>query len=223
MSSRAQEIGLHPVHFKKAPGLPHAGEGPDPAAAAAAFPDFCGGVIEKKLVRKQLFPWNHAAVSQNGENKIFAFSRTVILSSSSIKKKSPFFFLEKFKQSRFLFSRRSSRFFLTPVLPLFYCLLNYPVYVITRCFSLGSAQLGPFTTEPLLTGGPVLQFEKSSRLSREAEDQLKVIPKFCFPDSLNWEPSSHMPRSGQTRQPTKGTQSNRSKSTRDKTLQPYIC
>uniref|UniRef100_H2T198 DENN domain containing 2C n=1 Tax=Takifugu rubripes TaxID=31033 RepID=H2T198_TAKRU len=36
-------------------------------------------------------------------------------------------------------------------------------------------------------------FEKSSRLSREAEDQLKVIPKFCFPDSLNWEPSSHMP------------------------------
>lgn len=92
MPSRAQEIGLHPVHFKKAPGLPHAGEGPDPAAAAAAFPDFCGGVIEKKLVRKQLFPWNHAAVSQNGENKIFAFSRTVILSSSSIKKKVTFFF-----------------------------------------------------------------------------------------------------------------------------------
>ncbi|XP_059189750.1 DENN domain-containing protein 2C isoform X2 [Centropristis striata] len=36
-------------------------------------------------------------------------------------------------------------------------------------------------------------FEKSSRLSREAEDQLKVIPKFCFPDSQDWKPSSHGP------------------------------
>ncbi|XP_044206777.1 DENN domain-containing protein 2C isoform X2 [Thunnus albacares] len=36
-------------------------------------------------------------------------------------------------------------------------------------------------------------FEKSSRLSREAEDQLKVIPKFCFPDSQDWKPSAHMP------------------------------
>uniref|UniRef100_A0A8D0DER1 DENN domain containing 2C n=1 Tax=Sander lucioperca TaxID=283035 RepID=A0A8D0DER1_SANLU len=38
------------------------------------------------------------------------------------------------------------------------------------------------------------QFPKlSSRLSKEAEDQLKVIPKFCFPDSQDWNPSSHMP------------------------------
>ncbi|XP_068997308.1 DENN domain-containing protein 2C isoform X1 [Embiotoca jacksoni] len=36
-------------------------------------------------------------------------------------------------------------------------------------------------------------FEKSSRLSREAEDQLRVIPKFCFPDALDWKPSAHMP------------------------------
>ncbi|KAG7519749.1 hypothetical protein JOB18_015365 [Solea senegalensis] len=36
-------------------------------------------------------------------------------------------------------------------------------------------------------------FEKSSRVSREAEDQLRVIPKFCFPDSLDWKPSAHMP------------------------------
>ncbi|KAF0036736.1 hypothetical protein F2P81_012048 [Scophthalmus maximus] len=36
-------------------------------------------------------------------------------------------------------------------------------------------------------------FEKSSRPSREAEDQLRVIPKFCFPDSLDWKPSAHMP------------------------------
>ncbi|XP_029290819.1 DENN domain-containing protein 2C isoform X2 [Cottoperca gobio] len=36
-------------------------------------------------------------------------------------------------------------------------------------------------------------FEKSSRLSREAEDQLKVIPKFCFPDAQDWKPSAHTP------------------------------
>ncbi|XP_078110543.1 DENN domain-containing protein 2C isoform X1 [Sander vitreus] len=36
-------------------------------------------------------------------------------------------------------------------------------------------------------------FEKSSRQTKEAEDQLKVIPKFCFPDSQDWKPSSHMP------------------------------
>nr|XP_020468235.1 DENN domain-containing protein 2C [Monopterus albus]XP_020468236.1 DENN domain-containing protein 2C [Monopterus albus] len=36
-------------------------------------------------------------------------------------------------------------------------------------------------------------FDKSLRLSREAEDQLKVIPKFCFPDSQDWKPSAHMP------------------------------
>nr|XP_057940049.1 DENN domain-containing protein 2C isoform X2 [Doryrhamphus excisus] len=36
-------------------------------------------------------------------------------------------------------------------------------------------------------------FEKSSRLSKEAEDQLKVIPKFCFPDPQDWKPSVHAP------------------------------
>ncbi|XP_054645941.1 DENN domain-containing protein 2C isoform X2 [Dunckerocampus dactyliophorus] len=36
-------------------------------------------------------------------------------------------------------------------------------------------------------------FEKSSRLSKEAEDQLKVIPKFCFPDPRDWKPSAHTP------------------------------
>lgn len=66
----------------------------------------------------------------------------------------------------------------------------------------------------------MFQFEKSSRLSREAEDQLKVIPKFCFPDSLNWEPSSHMPRSGQT--PQKSAPSNRSKSTREYFTAKYL-
>ncbi|XP_068190891.1 DENN domain-containing protein 2C [Antennarius striatus] len=36
-------------------------------------------------------------------------------------------------------------------------------------------------------------FDPSSRLSREAEDQLKVIPKFCFPDSMDWKPSGYTP------------------------------
>ncbi|XP_068615189.1 DENN domain-containing protein 2C-like [Brachionichthys hirsutus] len=36
-------------------------------------------------------------------------------------------------------------------------------------------------------------FDLSSRLSREAEDQLKVIPKFCFPDSEDWKPSGYTP------------------------------
>lgn len=55
MPGRFQEVSVHPVKSKKAPRLPHTGEEPDPTAAAAAFPDFCGGVIEKKLFRKHLF------------------------------------------------------------------------------------------------------------------------------------------------------------------------
>ncbi|XP_077079742.1 DENN domain-containing protein 2C [Siphateles boraxobius] len=34
------------------------------------------------------------------------------------------------------------------------------------------------------------KFEKSSRLSREAEDRLRAIPKFCFPDCHDWCPTS---------------------------------
>ncbi|KAG9270013.1 DENN domain-containing protein 2C [Astyanax mexicanus] len=34
------------------------------------------------------------------------------------------------------------------------------------------------------------KFEKSSRLSREAEDRLKAIPSFCFPDAQDWRPSA---------------------------------
>uniref|UniRef100_A0A8C1E5N2 DENN domain containing 2C n=1 Tax=Cyprinus carpio carpio TaxID=630221 RepID=A0A8C1E5N2_CYPCA len=34
------------------------------------------------------------------------------------------------------------------------------------------------------------KFEKSSRLTREAEDRLRAIPKFCFPDCHDWRPSS---------------------------------
>ncbi|XP_040914039.1 DENN domain-containing protein 2C [Toxotes jaculatrix] len=49
------------------------------------------------------------------------------------------------------------------------------------------------TYSPEITQQFPKMFEKSSRLSREAEDQLKVIPKFCFPDSEDWKPSAHMP------------------------------
>ncbi|XP_053706127.1 DENN domain-containing protein 2C isoform X1 [Synchiropus splendidus] len=49
------------------------------------------------------------------------------------------------------------------------------------------------TYSPEITQQFPKMFEKSSRLSREAEDQLKVIPKFCFPDSQDWKPSGHMP------------------------------
>uniref|UniRef100_A0A3P9JNJ4 DENN/MADD domain containing 2C n=1 Tax=Oryzias latipes TaxID=8090 RepID=A0A3P9JNJ4_ORYLA len=35
-------------------------------------------------------------------------------------------------------------------------------------------------------------FEKSSRPSKETEDQLKVIPNFCFPDSQDWKPTADM-------------------------------
>ncbi|XP_026102645.1 DENN domain-containing protein 2C-like isoform X1 [Carassius auratus] len=34
------------------------------------------------------------------------------------------------------------------------------------------------------------KFDKSSRLTREAEDRLKAIPNFCFPDCHDWRPSS---------------------------------
>ncbi|XP_033484013.2 DENN domain-containing protein 2C isoform X1 [Epinephelus lanceolatus] len=49
------------------------------------------------------------------------------------------------------------------------------------------------TYSPEITQQFPKMFEKSSRLSREAEDQLRVIPKFCFPDSHDWKPSAHMP------------------------------
>lgn len=78
MSGRSQEVSAHPVHSKEAPRLPNPGEGPDPTAAAAAFPDLCGGVIEKKPLRKHLLSWNHTAVSQNGENKSFFMSYWVL-------------------------------------------------------------------------------------------------------------------------------------------------
>ncbi|XP_056628917.1 DENN domain-containing protein 2C [Triplophysa dalaica] len=46
------------------------------------------------------------------------------------------------------------------------------------------------TYTPEITQQFPTKFEKSSRLSREAEDRLKAIPKFCFPDCQDWRPTS---------------------------------
>ncbi|XP_062403430.1 DENN domain-containing protein 2A [Sardina pilchardus] len=38
-----------------------------------------------------------------------------------------------------------------------------------------------------------LKLERSFKFMREAEDQLKVIPQFCFPDAKDWIPVDHFP------------------------------
>lgn len=70
VSGRLQEISLHPVHAEAPARLPHPGEGPDPAAAAAALPDLRGGVAEESFSRKRLLSRNHAAVPKNGECRV---------------------------------------------------------------------------------------------------------------------------------------------------------
>ncbi|KAL1021124.1 hypothetical protein UPYG_G00009120 [Umbra pygmaea] len=47
------------------------------------------------------------------------------------------------------------------------------------------------TYSPEITQQFPNKFEKSSLHSREAEDRLKAIPKFCFPDSQDWLPSGN--------------------------------
>lgn len=39
------------------------------------------------------------------------------------------------------------------------------------------------------------QLERSFKFMRETEDQLKVIPQFCFPDAKDWAPVDSFPRS----------------------------
>lgn len=39
-----------------------------------------------------------------------------------------------------------------------------------------------------------LQLEKSFKFMREAEDQLKAIPQFCFPDAKDWAPVQEFTR-----------------------------
>lgn len=40
----------------------------------------------------------------------------------------------------------------------------------------------------------VLQLERSFKFMRETEDQLRIIPQFCFPDAKDWEPVENYPR-----------------------------
>lgn len=42
------------------------------------------------------------------------------------------------------------------------------------------------------------QLERSFKFMRETEDQLKVIPQFCFPDAKDWAPVDSFPRSVQS-------------------------
>ncbi|KAK2096738.1 hypothetical protein P7K49_025772 [Saguinus oedipus] len=39
-----------------------------------------------------------------------------------------------------------------------------------------------------------LQLERSFKFMREAEDQLKAIPQFCFPDAKDWVPVQQFTR-----------------------------
>ena len=39
-----------------------------------------------------------------------------------------------------------------------------------------------------------LQLERSFKFMREAEDQLKAIPQFCFPDAKDWTPVQQFTR-----------------------------
>lgn len=39
-----------------------------------------------------------------------------------------------------------------------------------------------------------LQLERSFKFMRETEDQLRIIPQFCFPDAKDWKPEENYPR-----------------------------
>ncbi|KAM6168445.1 DENN domain-containing protein 2A [Erethizon dorsatum] len=44
---------------------------------------------------------------------------------------------------------------------------------------------------PELTQQFPLKLERSFKFTREAEDQLKAVPQFCFPDAKDWAPVQH--------------------------------
>lgn len=52
------------------------------------------------------------------------------------------------------------------------------------CWGLFPNLLSPFS----------LQLERSFKFMREAEDQLKAIPQFCFPDAKDWTPVQQFTR-----------------------------
>ncbi|KAJ0064775.1 hypothetical protein NL108_013252, partial [Boleophthalmus pectinirostris] len=74
-------------------------------------------------------------------------------------------------------------------------LLQHQQQQLFQIFVVVSLRKGPHgnTYTPEITQQFPKMFDKASRLSKEAEDQLKVIPKFCFPDVQDWKPSAHMP------------------------------
>lgn len=49
------------------------------------------------------------------------------------------------------------------------------------------------------------QLERSFKFMRETEDQLKVIPQFCFPDAKDWAPVDSFPRSARKKWNKTGT------------------
>uniref|UniRef100_A0A8C6SM69 DENN/MADD domain containing 2C n=1 Tax=Neogobius melanostomus TaxID=47308 RepID=A0A8C6SM69_9GOBI len=74
-------------------------------------------------------------------------------------------------------------------------LLQHQQQQLFQIFVVVSLRKGPqgHAYTPEITQQFPKMFDKASRLSKEAEDQLKVIPKFCFPDAQDWKPSAHMP------------------------------
>ncbi|XP_072305706.1 DENN domain-containing protein 2C [Eucyclogobius newberryi] len=74
-------------------------------------------------------------------------------------------------------------------------LLQHQQQQLFQIFVVVSLRKGPpgNTYSPEITQQFPKMFDKASRLSKEAEDQLKVIPKFCFPDAQDWKPSAHTP------------------------------
>lgn len=74
-------------------------------------------------------------------------------------------------------------------------LLQHQQQQLFQIFVVVSLRKGPQgnTYSPEITQQFPKMFDKASRLSKEAEDHLKVIPKFCFPDAQDWKPSASMP------------------------------
>lgn len=53
---------------------------------------------------------------------------------------------------------------------------------------------GKFNDQSLYVSLLLLQLERSFKFMKETEDQLKIIPQFCFPDAKGWEPVENYPR-----------------------------
>ncbi|CAL9702560.1 unnamed protein product [Knipowitschia caucasica] len=74
-------------------------------------------------------------------------------------------------------------------------LLQHQQQKLFQIFVVVSLRKGPHDNSytPEITQQFPKMFDTASRMSKEAEDQLKVIPKFCFPDAQDWKPAAHMP------------------------------